>query len=332
MSRPLAVIEAAYLRVDSESAWQQNVATAISRALGARAGGVSGFVDWTARGVPRTSGWCAVDGAPDAVLKLAMDQHSPEVLGHDVPTELAHVYARGSYLCGTRERLGQAFDDLEAKLGTAEARTTFFDSTNLVCMDATQRGMVFIHPSPELVRTHPRKRALWTRIAAHVTAGLRMQRGATRAGLAEADAILDVDGRVLDASPGAATELDALRRAARDVDRARLRGTDDEHALELWQCLFSGAYSVVDRFDTDGKRLFIAKRNAPEARGPRALSERERQVVALVSVGHSDKSAAYELGLAEGTVAAHLHAALKKLGLTSTSDLALLRASLAGDT
>ena len=182
------------------------------------------------------------------------------------------------------------------------------------------------------MRTHPQKRALWTRVAAHVTAGLRMQRAASGSSLLDgADAILDSAGHVLDAAKGAEASLEVLREAARDVDRARLRGTDDEHALELWQCLFSGAYSVVDRFDTDGKRLFVAKRNAPEARGPRALSERERQVVALISVGHSDKSAAYELGLAEGTVATHLHAALKKLGLTSTSDLALLRTSLAGD-
>ena len=119
-----------------------------------------------------------------------------------------------------------------------------------------------------------------------------------------------------------------MRRAALDVDRARLRSTPEDEALDLWKCLFSGEYSVVDRFDTDGKRLFIAKKNVPVARGPRALSERERQVLALVSVGHSDKSAAYELGIAEGTVAGHLHAGLKKLGLSSTADLGLLRAAL----
>jgi DNA-binding CsgD family transcriptional regulator len=327
----LAVIEAAYLRVDSESAWLTRVGEAVARALEAPAGGVAFFVDWKARGFPDSYGWTAIAGCDPRVVAYTREQHSPAGISDERATTMARVYASGSFLAGTREALGATFDELEGLHGTSEARVGTPDSLNLVCMDASHRGVGFVHAVPELVRTHPRKRALWTRIAAHVTAGLRMQRGAARAGLAEADAILDVDGRVLDASPGALPEVDALRRAARDVDRARLRGTDDEHALELWQCLFSGAYSVVDRFDTDGKRLFVAKRNAPEARGPRALSERERQVVALVSVGHSDKSAAYELGLAEGTVAAHLHAALKKLGLTSTSDLALLRASLAGD-
>ena len=56
------------------------------------------------------------------------------------------------------------------------------------------------------------------------------------------------------------------------------------------------------------------------------LTDRERQVLALIGVGHSDKSAAYELGISEGTVASHLHVALRKLGLTSASDLGLLRA------
>jgi DNA-binding NarL/FixJ family response regulator len=84
----------------------------------------------------------------------------------------------------------------------------------------------------------------------------------------------------------------------------------------------------VDRFDTDGKRLFVAKKNAPIARGPRALTDRERQVVALVAVGHADKSVAYELGIAEGTVARYLHVALRKLGIADTSDLGLLRAAM----
>ncbi|MFO0642084.1 MAG: helix-turn-helix transcriptional regulator [Polyangiaceae bacterium] len=332
MSRPLAVIEAAYTRYASDEAWLRHVGEAVADALAMNeGGGVAYFVRWRPRGLPETSGWLRVGRATEEDLAFARAQHEVPI-PEPMAEEASRVYARGALLIGTREALGEVTTRFEAIHGSSVERTGSVDTLNLVCMDATHAGVTFIHPSPDRVRTHPRKRALWTRIAAHVTAGLRMQRGAARAGLAEADAILDVDGRVLDASPGAATELDALRRAARDVDRARLRGTDDEHALELWQCLFSGAYSVVDRFDTDGKRLFVAKRNAPEARGPRALSERERQVVALVSVGHSDKSAAYELGLAEGTVATHLHAALKKLGLTSTSDLALLRTSLAGDT
>jgi DNA-binding NarL/FixJ family response regulator len=60
----------------------------------------------------------------------------------------------------------------------------------------------------------------------------------------------------------------------------------------------------------------------------RALSTRERQVVSLLALGHSDKWIAYELGIGEGTVAAAIHTALRKLGVKRSGDLAAVRHAL----
>jgi len=51
------------------------------------------------------------------------------------------------------------------------------------------------------------------------------------------------------------------------------------------------------------------------------LTLRERQVVGFASLGHSNKLIAYELGLKPSTIATHLSAAAKKLGLRSRLEL-----------
>jgi len=328
MGKPLRVIEAAYAPAASDAAWLESVGAIISDSLGAPAGVVAGFIDWTVDGVD-THGWARAAGASEAVLEFTKAKHDQSRLDSQTLKEVTRLYSRGSLLCGTREWIPELFARLEELQGTSQEETGNADSLNLVCMDASHRGAVFVHPFPELIRTEPNSRALWSQIAAHVTAGLRMHRSClSRHAIDSGDAILGASFEVLHANETTQDSIAPLRQAARDIDKARLRGTSEDEALALWQCLFSGEYSVIDRFDTDGKRLFVAKKNAPMARGPRTLTERERQVVALVSVGHSDKSAAYELGIAEGTVANHLHTALKKLGIASASDLGLLRAAL----
>jgi len=56
-------------------------------------------------------------------------------------------------------------------------------------------------------------------------------------------------------------------------------------AMENWRGLVDGRWSLVDRFDSDGKRFVVAVKNDPEARDPRGLSRREQQVSELVGLG-----------------------------------------------
>jgi DNA-binding NarL/FixJ family response regulator len=118
---------------------------------------------------------------------------------------------------------------------------------------------------------------------------------------------------------------EALRHAVRARDRARsaaIRRSDDGAAVDMWQALVSGRWSLIDRFESDGRRFTVAIENEPRVADPRALSPRERCVVQLAARGHANKSIAYSLGLAAGTVGALLARALRKLGLGSRAELA----------
>jgi len=65
----------------------------------------------------------------------------------------------------------------------------------------------------------------------------------------------------------------------------------------------------------------LARENTPKPIDAGRLSRREQQVVALAALGRTNKLIAYELGLAESTVAEHLRHAAKKLGARSRAAL-----------
>jgi DNA-binding NarL/FixJ family response regulator len=53
----------------------------------------------------------------------------------------------------------------------------------------------------------------------------------------------------------------------------------------------------------------------------RGLTDRERQIVALVCAGHPNKIIARKLHVKEGTVKTHLHAIYMKLGIENRASL-----------
>jgi DNA-binding CsgD family transcriptional regulator len=146
----------------------------------------------------------------------------------------------------------------------------------------------------------------WSRVGAHVAAALRLRRAARS--LRDGDAV------------GA---RDTLRRAVVRIDRARgaLRRRDPTAALEAWSALVDGRWSLVDRFESDGKRYVVALPNAPAAPDPRALSGMERAVAQYVAMGHANKLIAYKLGVAEGTVSAVVASVKRKLRFRSRAEL-----------
>jgi two-component system nitrate/nitrite response regulator NarL len=58
-----------------------------------------------------------------------------------------------------------------------------------------------------------------------------------------------------------------------------------------------------------------------------ALTSREREIVALVAEGQSNKEIARQLGLTDGTVKIHLHNIYRKLEVTNRTSLTALALS-----
>ena len=177
------------------------------------------------------------------------------------------------------------------------------------------------------------QRDLLAKLSVHMAAGDRLRRGldpaaAAPRGLtldeirdaAHIDAILDPKQfEVADARGEAVSSeaRDQIRAAAKSVDRARgkLRKTDPEEALEIWQGLVRGRWSLVDWFDTDGRRFVLARPNAPDLGDPRGLTERELQVVTYAAQGESGKLIGYRFGLSQGHVSTLLKSGMRKLGV-----------------
>ena len=168
----------------------------------------------------------------------------------------------------------------------------------------------------------------WSRISAHVSAGLRLRQLLTEPH--EDDAVLDAEGSLLHASGEQVTSArEALREAvvARERARSSMRHREPETALETWRGLVEGTWSLVDHIDHDGRRFVVARKNPPEVRDPRALTSRERQVADLLARGLSTKVLAYALGLSIGSISNHVSAIQRKLRANNRAHLiAILRA------
>ncbi|MBV9174262.1 MAG: response regulator transcription factor [Chloroflexi bacterium] len=92
------------------------------------------------------------------------------------------------------------------------------------------------------------------------------------------------------------------------------------HGLELKEAIRSAAEGRVHLSPEAAERLLR------EVRGPQTsdhLTERETEVLRLVSLGLSNKQIARELQIGEGTVKTHVSSVLNKLGLQSRTQAAL---------
>jgi DNA-binding NarL/FixJ family response regulator len=111
---------------------------------------------------------------------------------------------------------------------------------------------------------------------------------------------------------------------------AHHRHSKPTDAVAIWDDVVTGRWSLLEEFDSNGERCFVARQNEPDTPGSPALSARERQIVAHASRGYSNKHIAYELGLCSSTVAAQLTSAARKLGVSSRETLLHAFAVLGG--
>ena len=83
----------------------------------------------------------------------------------------------------------------------------------------------------------------------------------------------------------------------------------------------SHSWSVVDWFDSDGRRYVLALPNPPHVPNPRGLTKREQQVVAFAALGDSHKLIGYRLGLSRSRVTQLLSSSMQKLGVSTQAEL-----------
>jgi DNA-binding CsgD family transcriptional regulator len=197
-----------------------------------------------------------------------------------------------------------------------------FDGVGVTASDGTGRLVTFVARLPVVSSLSLRTSAQYGRVAAHVAAGWRLRRSLAR----EPAAVLTTAGKVVHAEGNARDARERLRDAAIAMDRARgsLRREDDDAALGLWRVLVDGEWSLIDQFDRDGRRFIVAHKNDPQVTDPRALTLRERQVLACVAMGHPGKLIAYSLGVSPSSVSMARRTAMRKLGLQTTADVVRL--------
>jgi len=97
----------------------------------------------------------------------------------------------------------------------------------------------------------------------------------------------------------------------------------EETPLALWRKLVEGRWRLVERFERDGRRYYVAYENPPGTTPPTALGPKERLLAALVGSGQSAKAVGYALGVGPSALSTLLKATLAKLGLRSRTDLVL---------
>ena len=315
----LDVIEKAYRFDVGQEAWLRDLAVSVYDQLGARMGLLGFYYRIGDDGRVQMSG-------DEVQLDLPMPPPMPmrQALESLPPEFVRKSFARCE--CATQSQAADA--EMKALLApimeAAEAAFGWRDLVMLGGVDPTGHGLYLGAWLPRPTRLVPRVRATWSRVAVHLVTAYRLRRrlDAAQSQLPDgADAILTPSGRV-DHARGEAETAEArasLREAVRGIEtaRGRLRRQDEHGAVDCWKGLVSTRWSLVDHFETDGKRYLLARRNDPEVVGVAALTDRERQAVGWAALGHGNKLIAYEMGVSASTIGVLLHRAARKLEATS---------------
>lgn len=200
-------------------------------------------------------------------------------------------------------------------------RHGFKDSSAIIIHPGSgHTPIVFATLLKDVYRISSPQRVMWRRIAAHLAAGCRLSGRQPTTEASDVECVLSAGGQVLEAR-GAAMDRDVrkeLRDAVKRIDRARSgrMRKDAMAALETWTGLFSGRWSMVDHYESDGRRFLLARRNDPTVTAFSAMPLRQRQILFYLSTGLSNKEIAYGLGVGEATVATHVRRALGTLGMS----------------
>ena len=260
----------------------------------------------------------------------------PRVLRHSPTQSLSPEFVRAVTPPGNAGTWSDVARDHPEELRALLEQLGYAEVFGITAVDPDGVGVDISAPLPETMKLSAKSRERWQMLGAHIASAYRLRRALTSrddapdddtSGLPYgAEAVLDANHlHVVDAI-GPVKDRNAsqvLRRAARRVDQARgkLRKDDPRKALETWKALVRGRWSLVDWFDSDGRRFVLARPNPPKVFDPRGLSAQECQVITYVLLGDTNKLIAYRLGLSQGRVSVLLRSAMHKLGAKSKAQL-----------
>lgn len=326
----IRVVEAAYLLDLDEQQWVDRLVEVLAAMRGAAQGLMVYLYDASRpeEGVDISS--YALDGLDEDFAQATIEHNA-----NTPPADVRRVYQSG-VRCGTvsevLEPQGILPRDHES-FAMARHAIGIEDAWGLSASGPDGRGVGVAAPLGEVSKTSDSTRELWGLVGVHLANAYRLRR---RSGADDDDQMprFGPGGRLVHDGnfSFSQTERERMRHAIGQIDRARskkLRHTPAE-ALPLWRGLVEGRWSLIDERDSDGRRFIVAHPNDPQFDQPRALSERERQVVAYVLQGDSDARISYSLGLDEDEVASLIDSALDKLNLASREDLLRLHRTLSG--
>lgn len=169
-----------------------------------------------------------------------------------------------------------------------------------------------------------RERLFAHKLWPHLGAGLRLRKQLAATGGPTVEAVMRPDGRVLDARGPAqdAEARDALRRSVAKMDRSFARTARGETPAEnLLDALVEGRWSLVETFESDGRRNVCAYANPPGVLDPRRLTAREREIATGAAKGWTQKRIADDLGVSPAHVCTTLATVVAKLGLRKASQI-----------
>lgn len=311
----VGIIEAIYQLDDDASSWIGRILQSLSPWVGDGVGlfGFSYVVSPSVEIHPGAFGAVGCSEDTLSVLPRAATLHDPEFIRNgylraDLGIASAIQGWRGSE--GREYAVRGGIEDVWAINGRNPG-----DRGCTLCINRKREGLPSLGDQRVLVR-----------IAAHIAAAHRLRDRLQLADAAQrAEAILATDGKIQHAvgDAKASSSRNELCSAARSLDlvRATLRKKHPERALETWKGLVSARWTLVDHFESDGRRYILAQENQPDPASAPELSARERQVLANAALGRSNKEIAYALGLAHSTVRVLMNRAAKKLCAASRSEL-----------
>ncbi len=318
----IGILEAAYAAEPDDQVWARELGSALRSCVG---GALQTGLIGLAHGDDLAGARIAFSGGTDVAWSERAMAMSP--LAGGLPPALVQAYFYPGTPCITAAELDKSLP-AEARAAARASRQGAADAFAMFAYP--QQGVAAVlWTMLETVKSLGRgERAAFQRVAAHVDSALRlrMRPDSTVA------AVLAPSGKLLDLE---APELERIQRsfAAKVVgieqSRRRAQRTTPS-ALDAWQALVAGKYSLIPREDGDGKRFYELVTNASGARAHARLSSDEVEVLTLAARGVSGKGAAYALGFTESRVSTNLGQAAAKLGLRSRAELIRVAALLLG--